>query len=73
MPARAVTCIDPVGAGDAFVAGYLSARLDGLGLAERLDRGTICGAFAVSVSGDWEGAPRRAELGFLSGVENVLR
>ncbi|HEY8789922.1 MAG TPA: sugar kinase [Actinopolymorphaceae bacterium] len=73
VPARAVTCIDPVGAGDAFVAGYLSARLDGLGLAERLDRGTICGAFAVSVSGDWEGAPRRAELGFLSGVENVLR
>jgi 2-dehydro-3-deoxygluconokinase len=73
MPARTVTCIDPVGAGDAFVAGYLSARLDGLGLAERLERGTICGAFAVSVSGDWEGAPRRAELGFLSGVENVLR
>lgn len=73
VPALAVTCIDPVGAGDAFVAGYLSARLNGLGLTERLERGTICGAFAVSVSGDWEGAPCRAELGFLSGVENVLR
>lgn len=73
VPALAVTCIDPVGAGDAFVAGYLSARLDGRGLTERLERGAICGAFAVSVSGDWEGAPRRAELGFLSGVENVLR
>ncbi len=73
VPALAVTCIDPVGAGDAFVAGYLSGRLDGLGLTARLERGAICGAFAVSVSGDWEGAPRRAELGFLSGVENVLR
>jgi 2-dehydro-3-deoxygluconokinase len=73
VPALAVTCIDPVGAGDAFVAGYLSARLDGLGLRQRLERGAICGAFAVSVSGDWEGAPRRSELGFLSGVENVLR
>ncbi len=73
VPALSVTCIDPVGAGDAFVAGYLSARLDGLGLADRLARGAICGAFAVSVSGDWEGAPRRAELGFLGGVENVLR
>jgi 2-dehydro-3-deoxygluconokinase len=73
IPARRVTCIDPVGAGDAFVAGYLSALLDGDDLAERLDRGTACGAFAVSVSGDWEGAPRRDELGFVGSGDNVLR
>src|SRR3954470_5363039 len=30
VPAREVTLVDPVGAGDSFVAGYLSALLDGL-------------------------------------------
>ncbi|WP_020574404.1 sugar kinase [Actinopolymorpha alba] len=72
-PGLAVSLIDPVGAGDAFVAGYLSARLDGLAPAERLRRGNVCGAFAVSVSGDWEGLPRRSELATLDGTENVAR
>lgn len=62
QPAVEVTAVDPVGAGDAFVAGYLSAHLDGEGVVERLRRGSLCGAFAVSVHGDWEGAPRRGEL-----------
>lgn len=73
VPATPVTSVDPVGAGDAFVAGYLSARLEGLGIAGRLNRGAVCGAFAVSVSGDWEGLPRRGELELLSGTENVRR
>ena len=72
-PALKVSLIDPVGAGDAFVAGYLSALLDGLGPAERLRRGNVCGAFAVSVSGDWEGLPRRSELATMDGTENVAR
>ena len=70
---RRVTCLDPVGAGDAFVAGHLSGLLDGLDLAGRLDRGNACGAFAVSVHGDWEGAPRRDELGYVAGGLDVLR
>ncbi|WP_227497195.1 sugar kinase [Planctomonas psychrotolerans] len=64
-PARPVTVIDTVGAGDAFTAGYLSAVLDGMTVAERLDRGVVLGAFAVSASGDWEALPTRAELGLL--------
>lgn len=68
-----VTVVDPVGAGDAFVAGYLSALLDGLDIAGCLDRAVECGAFAVSVRGDWEGLPRRAELGLLSRAERVQR
>ncbi|MBD0673725.1 sugar kinase [Streptomyces sp. CBMA156] len=73
VPAVLVSCVDPVGAGDAFVAGYLSARLEGLDLAGRLRRGALCGAFAVSVPGDWEGLPRRGELDLLSGTEDVHR
>lgn len=67
-----VTVEDPVGAGDAFVAGYLSARLDGLDVAGRLARATSCGAFAVSTGGDWEGLPHREELALLDGAD-VLR
>lgn len=72
-PGLKVSLVDPVGAGDAFVAGYLSARLDGLPPQERLVRGNVCGAFAVSVEGDWEGLPRRSELATMFSADNVGR
>ncbi|KUF20119.1 sugar kinase [Streptomyces silvensis] len=73
-PARTVRAIDAVGAGDAFVAGYLSALLDGADVAGRLERAVTTGAFAVASRGDWEGAPTRAELGMLgAGDGAVLR
>ncbi len=65
-PVVPVTSIDTVGAGDAFTAGYLSAMLDGRGVQDRLHRGTVAGAFAVSTAGDWEGLPRRDELDLLA-------
>ncbi|MFD7664793.1 sugar kinase [Streptomyces sp. NPDC059788] len=65
QPGVPVRAVDPVGAGDAFVAGYLSALLDGEGIAARLERGVTTGAFAVASHGDWEGAPTRAELHLL--------
>lgn len=65
MPAIRITAVDPIGAGDAFSAGYLSAVLDGLEPSECLRRGIVAGAFAASVRGDWDGAPNRAELGLL--------
>lgn len=72
--ARPVRSVDAVGAGDAFVAGYLSALLDGAGTAGRLDRAVTTGAFAVASPGDWEGAPTRAELGLLAaGPGTVMR
>ncbi len=61
-----VTAVDTVGAGDAFTAGFLSGRLDGLDLAGCLRRAVTLGAFAVSVRGDWEGLPRRDELSLLA-------
>lgn len=64
-PAFPVRAVDTVGAGDAFTAGYLSARLDGEDVAGRLRRGNLLGAFAVGQLGDWEGLPRRDELALL--------
>jgi 2-dehydro-3-deoxygluconokinase len=67
VAARPVRVVDPVGAGDAFVAGYLSARLEGLDLASRLARGTDVAAVAVGSAGDWEGLPTRPELAAFAG------
>ncbi|GIF09318.1 sugar kinase [Actinoplanes siamensis] len=69
VPALPVTAIDPVGAGDAFVAGYLADRLAGAPPAERLHTAIAAGAFAVTVPGDCEGAPTRADLTALSGSD----
>ncbi len=54
--------VDPVGAGDAFCAGFIAARLDGADLAAALDMGNACGAAAASAIGDQTGLPDRAEL-----------
>lgn len=62
VPAVPVTAVDVVGAGDAFVAGYLSGWLDGVDVRERLSRGVAVAGFAVGCVGDWEGLPTRVEL-----------
>jgi 2-dehydro-3-deoxygluconokinase len=70
-PGFAIDPIDTVGAGDAFVAGYLSVRLAGTGgrpagaeasVVEALRRGNTCGAIACLGPGDWEGSPSLADL-----------
>ncbi|GAA1212580.1 sugar kinase [Pseudonocardia alaniniphila] len=68
-----VTAVDTVGAGDAFVAGYLACRLSGCDADERLSTAAITGAFAVTVPGDWEAFPRRHELTLLTAEETVHR
>ena len=67
VPAVPVTVVDPVGAGDAFVAGYLADRMAGAPPAARLTTAVAVGAFAVTVPGDCEGLPDRAELAALTG------
>ena len=52
-----VKVVDTVGAGDAFVAGFLSGRLRGWKTEECLDMANACGACAVSVPGDLKGLP----------------
>lgn len=65
VAATTVVPVDLVGAGDAFVAGYLSALLDGATSAGRLARAATLGAFCVAAHGDWEGLPTREELPLL--------
>lgn len=64
-PVHRVDAVDPVGAGDAFAAGYLAELLAGADVPARLATAAAAGAFAVTVHGDWEGLPRRDELALL--------
>ena len=73
QPALPISAVDTVGAGDAFVAGYLADLLQGEGAQERLETAAATGAFACLVPGDWEGFPRRHELQLLQASEPVAR
>ena len=64
-----VTAVDTVGAVDTFVGGYL----DGQPARQRLLTAVCTGAYACLVSGDWEGMPRRSELGLLGTDEPMSR
>lgn len=70
-PGLPVEVVDPVGAGDAFVAGFLAERLTGAGLAEQLATGNACGGAVCAAAGDWEGMPTRSELRVLPAQEVV--
>ncbi|MES9604838.1 PfkB family carbohydrate kinase [Actinomadura sp. NPDC000929] len=70
QPAHRVPVVDPVGAGDAFAAGYLAEFVRGLPVAARLATATAAGAYAVTVRGDWEGLPSRTDLELLKTAEN---
>jgi ribokinase len=50
-PGFAVDPVDTAGAGDAFAAGFLAARLDGAGVERALAVGNACGALAARTAG----------------------
>ncbi|MBE9373953.1 sugar kinase [Saccharopolyspora sp. HNM0983] len=68
-PPHPSTVVDPVGAGDAFAAGYLAALLQSAPAEQRMQDAAAAGALAVAVDGDWEGLPDRAELADLDGSD----
>ncbi len=68
-----INAIDTVGAGDAFVAGYIADLLAGAPVEARLLTAVRTGAFACLVPGDWEGMPHRHELAMLDATEPVTR
>lgn len=57
-----VTAMDPVGAGDAFDAGFLSGRLRGLDVPQSLGLAARVASMVVASPGDLPGLPRLAEL-----------
>jgi 2-dehydro-3-deoxygluconokinase len=61
-PALPVVAVDPVGAGDAFCAGFIAARLDGADVGRALEVGNACGAAAAATVGDQAGLPDSNEL-----------
>jgi 2-dehydro-3-deoxygluconokinase len=61
-PPFSVPQVDPIGAGDAFAAGYLAAHLWGENPEERLRTANALGAICVREHGDYEGLPDRREL-----------
>lgn len=73
-PAFRVEEADAVGAGDAFVAGFLSGRLRGWDVGECLELANACGACAVTVPGDAESMPFEPEiLALVRGERGVER
>lgn len=69
----AIHPIDTVGAGDAFVAGYLAELVRNEDAQQRLRTASRTGAFACLSPGDWEGAARREDLDLLDLTETVTR
>ena len=74
QPAFPVPEVDPVGAGDAFDAGYLAGHLWGLDPEQRLRVANAMGALSVATLGDYEGLPGEEELqAFLEGRKALGR
>ncbi|MER7945969.1 sugar kinase [Streptomyces sp. NPDC096079] len=71
VPAPRVALVSPVGAGDAFVAGFLSATLRGLGTGARLRHGHLAAAAALTVPGDFAAPPRREHADRLVALDDA--
>jgi len=67
-------CVEPVGAGDGFNAGFLSGVLEEASWEECGRRGAIVGALATQTMGDTEGYPDQAQLNrLLAGAAELTR
>ncbi|MEY8354984.1 sugar kinase [Lachnospiraceae bacterium 54-53] len=74
IPPYECRSIDPIGAGDAFNAGFLAGILEGKSLEECGAMGGICGAYATQTIGDIEGYMEREALELrLQDKQGILR
>ncbi len=72
--ALSVDVVEPIGAGDAFNAGFLAGQLRGWDLDASLRLGNVAGALAMTAPGDVEGLPTWAEAeAYLRGAVPVER
>lgn len=69
VPALRVDVVAPVGAGDAFAAGFLSATLRGLPAAARLRHGHLMAAATLTVAGDLGTPPSRSRADHLAALD----
>ena len=65
--------VDPIGAGDAWVAGFLWASLNGRSVQEAVDAGTAVAALKCSTWGDVAIIDRNDVEEFLGGGPDVRR
>jgi len=68
VPALVVDVVEPVGAGDAFAAGFLAGLLRGESVQRCLRSGHVTAACALSVTGDHGPLPDAAEIDRMLGV-----
>ncbi|MEW2085432.1 sugar kinase [Streptomyces sp. NPDC005283] len=68
VPALSVDVVAPVGAGDAFAAGFLSATLRGLSARARLRHGHLMAAATLTVATDLAAPPERAHADRLAAL-----
>lgn len=74
QPAFRVDVADTVGAGDAFVGGYLAERVAGCTLSQRMGTAAAAGACACRGDGDWEMMPTRRDIAeLIAGGDPVSR
>lgn len=73
IPPFSCHCIDAVGAGDAFNAGFLAGVLEGKSFLDSAAIGAVCGARATETSGDTEGLVSREELDCILNHQNIAR
>lgn len=62
LPPHPCRCIEPIGAGDGFNAGFLAGILQAGDLETAGRMGCVCGALATQTPGDIEGYPDAAQL-----------
>lgn len=62
QPAYPVDVVDTVGAGDGFVAGFLSEVLEGSSPEVQLQTAVVTGALCCTHHGDWQGFPTRDRI-----------
>lgn len=74
LPPVPCKCVDPVGAGDAFNAGFLAGMLSGCSIEVCGKMGAIAGALATTTVGDIEGCPTRERMdACLAGTDEIYR
>ncbi|GGX68517.1 sugar kinase [Streptomyces anandii] len=71
VPALHVAVVSPIGAGDAFAAGFLSATLRGLPVRDRLRHGHLMAAAALTVPGDLAAPPARHHADRLAALDEA--